>query len=292
MTFALVEPDSLEEALEALADGDESVRPISGGSGLALMMKYGFFQPTKLVSLRRLAPRLSSVTVGSDGQISLGATTKLRDIEDSPEVTDAVPILHQALRRLATIRLRNVAQIGGAVAHGAPQMDLPPVLLALDASVHVQSREGDRWIPARETFLGYYQTAVAPTELVTEVVVPAQGQHRGTYRKTTARAADDWPLLGVAVVARFKDGRLGEVVAAIGALSDAAQIIPGVGESLSETRPSATDLRDVSEDAADSLEYHEGGMASPRYQRQLVAVNLRRALEEVILGPSEVAHDG
>lgn len=282
MTFLLVEPRSLEEALEALADGDETTRPIAGGSGLALMMKYGFFQPEKLVSLRRLAHHLSGIQVMPDSGIEIGASSTLRDIEDSPDIMERLPVLHQTMKRLATIRLRNVAQLGGAIAHGAPQMDLPPVLIAVDAEVEVQSSRGQRWIAAKDIFLGYYETGIAPDELVTKVRVPHPGEHRGAYRKVTARSVDDWPLLGVAAVARFQDGVASRVTAAVGALGDHARAIETVETAMSGTRPTRQEIRSVAEEAADGMEYGEGGMASPRYQRQLVATNLRLALESVL----------
>ncbi|MPZ52836.1 MAG: hypothetical protein GEU79_08900 [Acidimicrobiia bacterium] len=282
MPFDLIEPETVDEALAVLSEGDETTRPISGGSGLALMMKYGFFQPTKLVSLRRIARDLSAIRALPDGGLQIGATATLRDVEDSPDVETQAPMLHESLKRLATIRLRNVAQIGGAIAHGAPQMDLPPVLLALNAQVQARSRRGERWIPAENVFLGYYHTAIEPDELVTQARIPQLGDHRGTYRKVTARSVDDWPLLGIAVLAQFEGGSIKTVTAAVGAISDHAQLLPTVEASLTGSEPSARDIRSVAEDAADTLDYKEGGMASPAYQRRLVATNLRLALESVI----------
>jgi CO/xanthine dehydrogenase FAD-binding subunit len=152
--------------------------------------------------------------------------------------------------------------------------------------VRVQSRRGERSIAADDIFLGYYETGVESDELVMDLVLPPLGDHRGTYRKITARSIDDWPLLGIAAVARFVAGAMTQVRVGIGALGDHAQRVPSV-EALSGSDPTLDDIREAAEVAADGLDYHEGGMASPAYQRQIVATHLRRALEDVVLGTPE-----
>jgi aerobic carbon-monoxide dehydrogenase medium subunit len=282
--FTIEEPRSVDETLEMLGAGDESVRLIAGGSGLALLMKYGFFEPTTLISLRHLAAELSSIDLTASGGVHLGAMATLRDLEDAPAVAERLPLLHQALKVLATIRLRNVAQLGGAIAHGHPQMDLPPVLLALDAKVRVRGHRGDRWIDAADLFLGYYDTAVEDDELITDVVVEPPGEHRASYRKVTARAADDWPMLGVAALATTRDGEVGELRVAVGALTDRAQRLPAV-EALAGQQVSPEIIAEAAVAGADSIDYQASASASSRYQRHLVAVHLRRALHEVLDEP-------
>ena len=142
--FELVEPASLDEAIALLDAEDPTVRPIAGGTALMLMMKAGVFRPTRLVSLRKLAARYSRVAAGKDGALTIGAMTPLAVVERSPEVARAAPVITRTMRRLSNIRVRNVATIGGNLAHGDPHMDLPPVLIALRAEVAVMGREGAR----------------------------------------------------------------------------------------------------------------------------------------------------
>jgi carbon-monoxide dehydrogenase medium subunit len=98
------------------------------------------------------------------------------------------------------VRVRNVATVGGALAHGDPHMDLPPVLMALGATMTVTGPKGERQLAVEDLFTGYYETVLERTELITEVHVPAQDGRKGAYCKVTTGSADDWPALGVAAV--------------------------------------------------------------------------------------------
>src|SRR5262249_56023725 len=120
---------------------DSSVRPIAGGTALMLMMKAGVFRPTRLVSLRKLGEKYSRIAA-ADGALAIGAMTPLAAVERSPEVARAAPVIPRAMRRLSNIRVRNVATVGGNLAHGDPHMDLPPVLIALGAEVLVSRPAG------------------------------------------------------------------------------------------------------------------------------------------------------
>src|SRR4029077_3901260 len=121
--FELEEPASLAEAI-ALIDPD--VRPIAGGTALMLMMKAGVFRPTRLVSLRRLANTLSEIAAGPSGELTIGAMASLSTLEHSTVLARHVPVIVRTMRRLSNVRVRNVATVGGALAHADPHMDLPP----------------------------------------------------------------------------------------------------------------------------------------------------------------------
>src|SRR5262245_41568581 len=165
-SFDLVEPATLEEALALLNSQDKSVRAIAGGTALMLMMKTRLFQPTRLISLRRLNGEVRRIRVNDGGGLRIGAMTSLADLEYSPMLASNYPRMSRALRTLSDIRIRNVATLGGHLAHGDPHMDLPPILLTLDARVSAVSRRGQRWIGISEFFVGYYQTSLAKDELI------------------------------------------------------------------------------------------------------------------------------
>ncbi len=139
--FELLEPTSLHEAIALLDPDDAAVRPIAGGTALMLMMKAGVFRPTRLVSLRNARRPLLGIATGPDGALTIGAMTPLSVVERSPEVARVAPVIPRAMRRLSNIRVRNVATVGGNLAHGDPHMDLPPVLIALGAEVSVDRRQ-------------------------------------------------------------------------------------------------------------------------------------------------------
>src|SRR5262249_21145094 len=144
--FELAEPETLSQALALLDPEDASVRPIAGGTALMLMMKAGVFRPTRLVSLRKLTD-LAGIEASAAGELRIGATARLAAIERSPAVRAHAPVITRTLRTLSNIRVRNVATIGGSLAHADPHMDLPPVLIALGARVTVAGAAGERAIP-------------------------------------------------------------------------------------------------------------------------------------------------
>jgi carbon-monoxide dehydrogenase medium subunit len=143
----LAEPTSLAAAVNLLDPDDATVRPIAGGTALMLMMKAGVFRPGKHVSLRRIESKYSSIRVGADG-LHIGAMTTLSALERSADVRKHTPIITRTLPTLSNVRVRNVATIGGALAHGDPHIDLRPVLMALGASMTVTGPMGSatsRW---------------------------------------------------------------------------------------------------------------------------------------------------
>ena len=158
--FELAEPTSLAAAIKLLDPDDETVRPIAGGTALMLMMKAGVFRPAKLVSLRKIESRYATITVDADG-LNIGAMTTLSDLERSADVRQHAPLITRTLLTLSNVRVRNVATVGGALAHGDPHMDLPPVLMALGASLTVAGPSGERSLPVEELFSGYYETVLA-----------------------------------------------------------------------------------------------------------------------------------
>lgn len=292
MEFAIEEPDSVRRALELLSTSDDSVHVIAGGTGLTVLMRYGLFEPTTLVSLRKLPAALSEIRLAEDGSLVVGALATLRELEESPTVAAHAPLMTEALARLSNIRVRNVATLGGALAHGHPQMDLPPALLALDARVRAERLGSERWIPLTQLFLGYYETALARDELITEVVVPPNAGRSGTYRKVTARTWEDWPMLGLAVNCGRDDGHIRDVRIAVGALTDHAQRVEVAEQLLEGRRPDEPTLARAAGAAAASLEPHPDPQVSVAYQRELFRVHLLRALRDVtqpgpLRGPEE-----
>ena len=204
--FDLVEPSSLKEAIALLDPDDPDVRAFAGGTALMLMMKTGVFRPTRLVSLRKLGAQMFGIAVAKSGELTVGAMTPLSAIEHSPEVLRHAPVIGLTMKRLSNVRVRNVATIGGDLAHADPHMDLPPVLIALGASVSITGPAGERALPVEDLLTGYYETSLAKNELITQVRIPAQGPARAAYVKVTARSADDWPALGVAVALAMAGG--------------------------------------------------------------------------------------
>jgi carbon-monoxide dehydrogenase medium subunit len=287
--FDLVEPASLKEAIALIDPDDPDVRPIAGGTALMLMMKAGVFRPTRLISLRKLGASFSRIAVAASGELTIGAMTRLSVIEHSPDVLRHAPVIVRTMTRLSNVRVRNVATVGGALAHADPHMDLPPVLMALGASVTIVGPSGERTMPVEDLLTGYYETALAKNELITEVRIPAQGASRAVYFKVTAGSADDWPALGVAVAiemagASVKSARI--VVSA--ATTKATRLIAAEKALIGKTADDATlkKLADIAADEADILADVRG---SASYKRELLRVYAVRAVR-VAMQTSGAAH--
>jgi carbon-monoxide dehydrogenase medium subunit len=249
--FELVEPRSLQEAIAAL--NTDGARPMSGGTALMLMMKAGVLRPTRLVNLRRLG--LDKIELGARGELRIGAMVTLRALERSSHLKQW-PAIGRTLRTLSNVRVRNVATVGGALAHGDPHMDLPPLLAALGATVSIASAGGERSASVESLYAGYLETTLAPGELITQVQVPAMGARKAVYLKCTTRSADDWPAVGVAVVLEGDK--------------------PTIVVSAATDRPT----RIASAEAAASLKIEGDLHGSAAYKKQLVRVYVKRAIDE------------
>ena len=246
--FEFARPDTLAEAL-ALLD-EEGARPFGGGTALMLMMKAGVLRPQRLVSLSALGLD----RIEANGSLRIGAMASLRALETSQAVRKGWPVVARALRTLSNVRVRNVATVGGALAHADPHMDLPPLLAALGARVTVQGKKGQRTLPVEDLYAGYLETTLR-NELITQVEIPALGKRRAAYLKCTTRSADDWPAVGVAVV-----------------LGDEERFFV----SAATDRP----VRITDESSIENLRIEGDLHGSAAYKKHLVRVYLRRAIDE------------
>jgi aerobic carbon-monoxide dehydrogenase medium subunit len=282
--FVLEEPASLAEALQLLHPEDPEVRAIAGGTALMLMMKSGLYRPKRLVSLRRLGPALTGICAAADDGLEIGAMARLRDIERSNVVRAAAPVIPETLLTHSNVRVRNVATLGGSLAHGDPHMDLPPVLIALGATVRVAGAAGEREILVEDLVTGYLETTLANNELITAVAIPPQTGRRSVYVKCTARTADDWPALGLAVSVRTENGIVHDARIAIGAATETARRLPQAEAALAGRAMSDAVLRDAGHAAAAEAPVIADHHGSASYKRVLIEVHLQRALRRVLNG--------
>jgi len=286
VTFELLEPRSLGEALRLLDRDDPAVRPIAGGTALMLMMKAGLLRPERLVSLRRIEPRYSAIASEPDGSLRIGALATLAALERSDLVRRHAPVVTRTMRRLANVRVRNVATVGGGLAHGDPHLDLPPVWIALGARVTVASPAGERTLAVEELFVGYFETALGHDEIVTAITVPAQAGRRAAYVKCTTRSADDWPALGVAVSFAGGDGGLRDVRLVVGAATAKPMRLAGAEAALDGTQADDTALRRAGEAAAAEVEIESDDRGSAAYKRHLLRIHVGRAIRAALAEPA------
>ncbi len=276
--FELAEPHSLAAAIKLLDPDDETVRSIAGGTALMLMMKAGVFRPTKLVSLRKIESRYATVRTTADG-LDIGAMTTLASLERSADVRAHAPVLTQTLLTLSNVRVRNVATVGGALAHGDPHMDLPPVLMALGASITIVGPDGERSLPVEELFSGYYETTLAKNELIASVQVPAQGGKRAAYTKVTTGSTDDGPALGIAVVIEQDGNAIKTARIVASAATEKAARLKAAEAILNGNRIDEKLLRRAADAAVEEAEFVADVRGSVPYKRELMRVYVQRAVQ-------------
>ena len=267
--FELAEPRSLPEAMALL--GAENARPLSGGTALMLMMKAGVLRPARLVSLRKLG--LDEIRF--DGELRIGAMTSLRALERSAQVQAGWPAVTRTLRTLSNVRVRNVATVGGALAHADPHMDLPPLLAALGAQVTIAGPRGERRLPVEALYAGYLENTLARDELITQVTIPPMGSNRAAYLKCTTRSADDWPAVGIAVLT---DGS--EVRIVLGAATDKPTRLVAAEKLLKGRTGDPAALKEAAAAGADEARIEGDSHGSSAYKKQLIRVYLQRTLHE------------
>ena len=272
-------PRTLEEALAILREFGEDARVIAGGTALVTMMRQHLVRPSCLVSLRDV-PDLGRIEA-TNGSLRLGALVTHREAEVSPLVRERLPVLAETFRRVATIRIRHMATIGGALAHADPNQDPPVTLLALGAKVETRRAGGQRELPLEEFFRDYYETVLEPGELVTAITVPLLPAASGSaYVKFLPRTADDYATVAVAATVILEpDGvRCREARIALGSVGVTPLRARAAEAAVAGEAIDADVLRDAGEAVkgeVDPLTDHRGSAA---YKREMAAVMVGRAL--------------
>lgn len=173
--FAYHAPETVDETLELLADGE--ARVLAGGQSLVPLMKLRLAKPSVLVDVNGVAG-LAGVS-HDDGTLRIGAATRQQSLVVDDAATRSHPLLHAAAGRAGYLATRHRGTVGGSLAYAAPWAELTAAAVALDARIHVRSTRGERVVAAREFFHGPHETALAPDELLTEVVLPAAAPRSG-----------------------------------------------------------------------------------------------------------------
>jgi aerobic carbon-monoxide dehydrogenase medium subunit len=280
--FELAEPRTLKAALKLLEPDDPSVRVFGGGTALILMMKAGVFQPTRLISLRGVEARYAKVKSGKDGALHIGALTTLSALGRTAAVKKRVPVIVDTLNTLSNVRVRNVATLGGHLAHGDPHMDLPPVLMALDAQVVTAAAAGLRTLAVADLYTGYYETALAHNELISEIIVPSQLGRCSAYIKLTTRTADDWPTLGVAVSLTLDGKTVTDARVVVSAATEKPLRLQTAEAALRGETITDAVLARAGEAAAAEAELVGDARGSAAYKRELLRVYAGRAVRKAL----------
>jgi aerobic carbon-monoxide dehydrogenase medium subunit len=193
--------DSAEHALALLAEHGEDAKLLAGGHSLLPMMKVRLAQPALLIDIARVT-ELSGIALDGD-EVVIGATTRHAELAASELLRAEVPILAYAAAQVGDPQIRHRGTIGGSLAHSDPSADLPMTLVALGGSVEISGPSGVRAVGADDFFVGPFESALGPDELLSAIRVPRGGPSSpgGSvpwgYQKFVRRA-NDWAIVGVA----------------------------------------------------------------------------------------------
>jgi carbon-monoxide dehydrogenase medium subunit len=271
-SFDYVAPQSLDEAIGALAQGGEDAKLLAGGHSLLPLMKLRLAVPTLLVDLRRV-PDLAGIE-RSDGEFRVGAMTTHHQV-----ATGELGLASAAAATIADQQVRNRGTIGGSLAHGDTAADLPAVLLACEGEVTAQGPNGQRTIAASELFQDYLTTALAPDEVLTEVRLPALDGYGFAYQKFNRRH-EDWAMVAVcALVKKAGDGSCEDVRIGLIHMGSTPLRASAAEEALRGRGLDSDSIARAAEQAPEGTEPPGDLNATPDYKRHLARVLCRRALE-------------
>ena len=278
--FELHSPTSVAEALDLLEKYGEDARPIAGGTALVLLMEQRLVRPEHLISLGRIAELQQ---IAANGELHLGAAVQHRKVEMHADVKTGWPLLANAYHRVATVRVRNVATVGGGLAHADPNQDPPASYIALNARVQIASKNGIREVAMDEFFRDYYETVLQPGEIVSGVVVPKPPADLKTaYLKFLPRTADDYPTVGAAVAVRLEGGRVADARIALNAVGPTVVRARAAEDVLRGQTPTPELLREAAATVPPITDPTSDHRGSANYKSRMAEVFTRRALEQAL----------
>jgi carbon-monoxide dehydrogenase medium subunit len=276
-------PKNLKEVHATLKEFGGDAKLLAGGTALVIMMKQRLVRPSCLVALRSVRG-LNGIEV-KDGGLSIGGLATHREVESSALLRRRLPMLAETFHHVATIRIRNMATVGGGLAHADPNMDPPPSLIALGATLKATSASGSRVIPLDEFFKDYYETVLNPDEIITELFVPKVAPNTGAaYIKFLPRTADDYATVSAAAVLTLDktNKTIVDVRIALGSVG-VTPIRATAAEAVLRGQPlKAEAFAEAGEKAKGAVDPVSDFRGSAAYKKDMAAVFVRRALEKAL----------
>lgn len=257
---------SAAEAISLIGEYGDDAKFLAGGHSLLPLMKLRLAQPSMLIDIGRISD-MSYIRDAGD-HIAIGALTRHMDVETSAVLAEHVPLLAHAASHVGDAQVRHRGTIGGSIAHADPASDLPATTLALGATYVVQGPNGSREVAAKDFYLGFLESALAPDEIVTEIRVPKMGGAGWNFQKFNRRA-QDWAIVGVAAWRRGGESGIGLVN--MGST-------PILAASVSAAIAQGASVADAAKLACADAEPQADLNASIEYRTHLAEVLVRRAL--------------
>jgi carbon-monoxide dehydrogenase medium subunit len=275
-TFQYQRANSVAEALHLLKKHGEDAKLLAGGHSLLPAMKLRLSAPATLIDIARIA-ELRFIREEGDA-IVIGAASTHHDISRSKLLQAKLPMLCEAAELIGDVQVRNMGTLGGSIAHADPAADWPAPLLAAGAAVRLKSEGGERDVAAKDFFTGFYSTALAHGEIITQVRIPVPpAGARGSYQKFM-QPASRFAIVGCAAIGQVRDGRVASLRVAFTGVSEVAFRDTAVEEALAGKAPSKENIQAAADLAAAGVSVMSDHFASEAYRLHLARVYARYAL--------------
>ncbi len=277
-SFEFHEPTTLAEASRLFAE--EHSQLLAGGTDLVIGMKALTETPQSVISLQKV-PGLVGITTEADNSISIGAMTKVREVELSADIQQHHTALAEGAAEIGSIQIRNLATIGGNIAHASPAADTVAGLLVADAQVDIASADGNRSVPIDELFTGPGQTVLAPGEIITRFRLPspASGSH---YIKHKIREVMDLAFIGVAAAINLDNGTITDARIGLAAVAPTPIRATEAENLLNGNAPTAELVEQAGEAAAAASSPISDLRCSAEHRKEMVDVLTRRTIQQAL----------
>ncbi len=270
--------ESVENAIERLANLGDEGKAIAGGHSLLPLMKLRLARPSVLVDIDRLS-ELEYVREAGD-RVEIGALSRMADLQANPLLRDHNPLVAHAAGEVGDPQVRHRATIGGSAAHGDPAGDLPSVLLALDAEFVIRGPEGERTVAASSFFKDFFETDLGSGDLLTAIRVPKLATGTGSSYLKFHRRAIDWAIVGVAAVVERDDGHVKRARIGLTNMGLTPLRASAVEAALEGAEATSDAFRAAAEHAPEGTSPPSDTNGTSEYRREMSKVLVRRALEE------------
>lgn len=279
--FEYVAAESVEEALAALQQNNPDGKILAGGQSLLPLLNLRLTKPKLLVDLNGISG-LDGIRETPEG-LAIGAMTRQSKLEHSLLVRQRCPLLAEAIRYIGHVAIRHRGTIGGSLAHADPAAELPALALALDAKFAIAGRGTDRVISAEEFFLDFLTTALAPDEILRQIVFPIIRPSSGYALEEIARRHGDFAIAGVVVIVDLDDaGKIAEARVALFGLAPTPVRARQAERALVGRELDDRAMLDAAVLLEEVLEPPGDIRASSAYRKHAAAVLLSRALKRAV----------
>ncbi len=274
-------PQTLKQAVELLDRYGEDAKVLSGGQSLLPLLKIRLGSVEHLVDIGKI-PGLEGIEEDGDF-LRIGGRTRESALEASELIRDKYPILADTAAVIADPLVRNLATVGGNLAHGDPANDHPATMLALGAQVVATGSNGERTIPIDQFFKGLFTTALTPAEILTEIRIPIPGARSGgAYVKLERKVGDFATAAAAAQVTLAKDGTVEKAGIGLTAVGPTPIHATDAQSYLEGKKPDEAAVAEAARLAAQATSPTADRRGSVEYKREMVRVLTARALNKAI----------